>query len=200
MDPILTLNEDFFVGLEDDALEGLSPAGEVVDPGFSAPPGVRHDLSLTPQRTKPRSELEQNLSTFGQLQNLTPARASVNQWDPRLIIDLAVGVDALPEILDRYDLSLDEFNALSQTQVFRRELALVIRDVRENGLSFTQKARVQAESYLEVMDQLVYDVATPASTRLEAIRSMVKYGKLEPKEDKEGGGTNAQQINIQISF
>lgn len=176
MDPTLTLNEDFFVEDYDN-----SPAVEVVDPGHSAPPGAHHDLPLT-------------------LSDIAPPRSGVNQWDPRFILDLAIGVDSMPEILSRYGITPAEFDALSQTTVFRRELALAIRDARENGLSFAQKAKVQAESYLEAIDQMVYDVATPASTRLEAIRSMVKWGRLEPKEDKGDGPNTGQPINIQINF
>ena len=125
---------------------------------------------------------------------------STNPWDPRLILDLAIGVDGLDEILPRYDLSEQEFMILSETKPFRRELAVTMRDVRENGIPFTQKAKVQAESYLEVIDELVYSTATPANTRLEAIRSMVKWGKLEPVKDTKDDALNATQINIAINF
>ena len=214
METSAQLNADFFV---DDALTGLSPAREAVDSECSAPPGTLHDLSSTtgveatqllpqyepgvkPDQSPAPTKLERELATITQLHELTPARAGANQWDPRFLLDLAVGVDALPDILDRYGFTEDSFDTLSRSRIFRKELAQTIRDVRENGVSFTQKARIQAESYLEVIDQLVYDFNTPASTRLESIRSMVKWGRLEPKEDKESAGTNAQQININISF
>lgn len=123
-----------------------------------------------------------------------------NLWDPRLVLDLAVGVDGLPEILDRYGLSHAEFELLSQTQAFRRELALTTRDVRENGVPFASKARVQAEAYLEVLDRMVHDDTTPASVRLECIRSTVAWGRLEPEKDKKQDTTNATQINVSIAF
>lgn len=129
-----------------------------------------------------------------------PQTVSPNLWDPRLVLDLAVGVDSLEDILIRYDLSEREFELLNQVQAFRRELALTIRDVRENGVPFTSKARVQAESYLEVVDNMVLDSETPASVRLDAIKSIVKWGKLEPKDDKASDTTNATQINVNISF
>jgi len=125
---------------------------------------------------------------------------STNPWDPRLILDLAIGVDGLDEILPRYELAEEEFLILSGTKAFRRELAITMRDVRENGIPFTQKAKVQAESYLEIIDDLVYNNATPANTRLEAIRSMVKWGKLEPQKEAKDDALNATQINVNISF
>lgn len=125
---------------------------------------------------------------------------TTNPWDPRLILDLALGIDDIPEILSRYNLSEDEFNILSSTAPFRQELAITIREAREHGIKFSQKAKVQAEGYLEVLDSMVYDQATPASVRLEAIRSTVKWGRLEPPKEKTEGDTNAQQINVNINF
>jgi len=127
-------------------------------------------------------------------------REAVNRWDPRLILDLALGVEDLDTVLPRYNLTPDDYETLAHSPIFRRELALTIRDVRENGLPFKAKARVQAEAYLEVLDELVYSDGTPASTRLEAIKSTVAWGGLIPKESKEDSQTNATQINVSINF
>jgi hypothetical protein len=127
------------------------------------------------------------------------ARPPVNLWDPRLILDLAIGIDEITTILPRYDLTEAEFNLLSETPVFRRELAMAMREARENGLPFANKAKFQAESYLEVLDELVYSAETPASVRLEAIRSTVKWARLEQPTGAEAQG-NAPQINVSISF
>lgn len=125
---------------------------------------------------------------------------STNTWDPRLILDLAIGVDGLEDILPRYGLTEDEFNILSEVSSFRRELALAMRDVRENGIPFTQKAKVQAESYLSVLDDLVYNIGTPASVRLEAIRSTVRWARLEPQKETKDDLANASNIQININF
>ena len=127
-------------------------------------------------------------------------REAVNRWDPRLILDLALGVEDLDTVLPRYNLTPDDYETLAHSPIFRRELALTIRDVRENGLPFKAKARVQAEAYLEVLDELVYSDGTPASTRLEAIKSTVAWGGLIPKESKEENAGNATNINVQINF
>ena len=131
--------------------------------------------------------------------NSYPHTKSTNQWDPRMILDLAIAVDDITVILPRYGLSEAEFNLLSETPVFRRELAMAMREARENGLPFANKAKFQAESYLEVLDELVYSAETPASVRLEAIRSTVKWARLEQPTGAEAQG-NAPQINVQINF
>ena len=131
--------------------------------------------------------------------NPYPHTKSTNQWDPRMILDLAIAVDDITVILPRYGLTEAEFNILSETPVFRRELAMAMREARENGLPFANKAKYQAESYLEVLDELVYSAETPASVRLEAIRSTVKWARLEQPTGAEAQG-NAPQISVQINF
>jgi len=139
------------------------------------------------------NQFESNLLPTTQTKTLS------NKWDPRLILDLAVGVDGLQEILDRYGLSMDAYERLAKSKEFMRELSTTVRDIKENGVSFYQKAKIQAESYLDVLDELVYDKRTPASVRLETIRSTVLWAKLVPKDNKEEAA-NATQINVNISF
>ena len=125
---------------------------------------------------------------------------SPNKWDPRLLLDLVIAVDHLDDILERYGLSHEEYSILSSNVVFRRELASIMRDVRENGASFRAKARIQAESYLPVVDDMIWDREIAPSTRLDAVKSVVRWGDLEPKEKKEQTQQTQPQINVQILF
>lgn len=129
----------------------------------------------------------------------SPQRESINPWDPRLILDIAIGVEGLDTILPRYNLTEDQFLILSETQAFRQELSLAIRDARENGVQFKHKAKAQAENYLDIIDEIILDVKTPQNVKLEAIRSMVKWAELEPKKDA-ASETTATQVNVNISF
>jgi len=174
METLTLLNEDFFSDLEFDSL----------------PEAAEHLPISVPEKFRKGNP------------QWSPAEQApnVNPWDPRLILDLALAIEDTTPILERYSLSEDDYSSLMRTPSFRRDLALTMREVRENGLSFKHKARVQAESYLEVLDQLVYSPATPASTRLDGIKQAVTWGDLSPKEGKEGDVQNAQQINISINF
>jgi hypothetical protein len=125
---------------------------------------------------------------------------TVNKWDPRLILDLAVGIDSTEDILHRYNLSEEEYENLSKVKSFRQELALMIRDVRENGVSFARKAAVQAESYLEDVHTMITDPTVAAGTKLDAIKSTVLWGRLLPEKETKDDALNATQINVSISF
>jgi len=125
--------------------------------------------------------------------------SKTSPWDPRLVVDLALEIDDIPAILERYDLTEDALNTLSEVPAFRRELAMTMREVREDGLSFASKARVQAETYLEELDRMVYAPDTPAGVRLDCIKSVVTWGRLLPQEEKKDS-TNATQVIVNISI
>jgi len=119
-------------------------------------------------------------------------------WNPRLAFDVALGED--PHVLcERYALTPDALDALFCTTAFRREVADHQKQIREDGVTFRQKAKVQAEMYLEVLDQLVNDMDVSPATRLDAIKSTIKWADLEPKVDK-AAQSSMPQFNIQINL
>ena len=172
---------DYNLKLEDDLSDLLSVE-------FDETPVVEFHSTLSAKRGRPRK------------QDLLPEQSSANQWDPRLILDLALGIEDTRDILTRYGLTDNDYIALCGSRTFRQELAVTIRDIHENGLPFRAKARIQAEAYLEVINDLVYNETTPATTKLEAIRSTVRWANLEPKEDKSESGNTQAQINVSINF
>jgi hypothetical protein len=129
-----------------------------------------------------------------------PTRQSPNPWPPQLTLDLALGMESLEDILASHGLSQAHYDRLITVPSFRRELAVAMREMRENGVSFARKAAAQAESYLFNVDDIVHDMDVPASTRLAAIQSVVKWGRLEPKDEKGQDNGNGTTVNLQINF
>jgi hypothetical protein len=127
-------------------------------------------------------------------------RPTPNPWDPRLVMDLALGLDPLAEILDRYEMVQDDYDRLCEVPSFRRDLAVTMRELRENGVTFGKKAAIQAESYLLDVDDMVQDKSIPASTRLTAIQWMARMGRLEPKEEKSTDVATGTQVTLNITF
>lgn len=187
------MNDDFLIGLEEFEVAGAARKSGMDD--FLPDPALSDDDG--------EFSLQNGLLPAQAGGETTPTSLlaiSPNKWDPRLLLDLVIAVDTLEVILDRYGLSREEYNALTTNIVFRRELANTMRDIRENGASFRAKARIQAESYLPVVDDMVWDRDLAASTRLDAVKSIVRWGDLEPKEKKEQVQQAAPQINVQILF
>lgn len=130
---------------------------------------------------------------------LVPARIdSPAPWNARLPFDVALG-DTEDAICDRYNITPHELEHFFLIPAFRREVADHQRHIREEGVTFRQKAKVQAEMYLEVLDTIVNDPEISPATRLDAIKSVVKWGDLEPKVDK-AAQSGLPQFNIQINL
>lgn len=194
------LNTDFLIDLE----VGDSLSGEDASPHSLAVPQFLYEAGCVSREHKSvdlyEGGCEANVEhePQGSLETL-PSRPSPNPWPPKLVIDLALGLDHLDDILAAHGLTRPQYDRLTEIPTFRRELASTMRDLRENGVPFARKAAIQAESYLVNLDEMVHDLDVPASTRLEAIKSVVKWGKLEPKEDK-GQDHGGNTINLQINF
>ena len=178
------LNTDFLIDFE----VGDSLSGEDASPHSLAVPQFLYEAGCVSREHEPQGSLE-----------TLPSRPSPNPWPPKLVIDLALGLDHLDDILAAHGLTRPQYDRLTEIPTFRRELASTMRDLRENGVPFARKAAIQAESYLVNLDEMVHDLDVPASTRLEAIKSVVKWGKLEPKEDK-GQDSGGNTVNLCINF
>lgn len=83
---------------------------------------------------------------------------------------------------------------------FAKLLERVTKEVKENGLSFRNKARMQAEDLLQHSYALATDPEVSSAVRLDAIKSTVKWAGLEPKEkDDKGTGTGGLTLNISFA-
>jgi hypothetical protein len=122
-------------------------------------------------------------------------------WTPMFVFDLAMGIDALDDVLTRHNVTWDEWRKLEHNLSFRRELLLAQKEIAEHGVSFKRKSALQAEEYLFKMDALMHDVTTPASVRVDIFKTLAKLGELEPAKTKsdDSAGSGAT-FNIQINI
>ncbi len=133
-------------------------------------------------------------------QSLAPqSRKNVNPWPPQLIMDLALAIDDQDTILQRHELSEANLAHLYNQPAFRRDVAVLTRELHESGVTFSSRAAVQAEAYLQTMDDIIMNPDTPASTRVDIFKTLTKYGKLEPIPDKVDD-SNGTKINVQINL
>lgn len=123
----------------------------------------------------------------------------VPPWTTALVFDVALGLEDEETILYRHGLDSGDWCHINAHPLFQRQVAEQARDINETGVSFRTKARIQAEMYLKNVDQMIAAPHTDQKVRLEAIRSMVKWADLEPKQQKEEG-TGFNQVNIQINM
>ena len=120
-------------------------------------------------------------------------------WPARLSFDVALGIESLEDILTRHGLDDMAWAVICENPLFIREVVEHRKRLSEDGVTFKAKAKVQAEVYLQTLDELVNDATIDPKVRLEAIKSVVKWAGLEPKPAEGSGGVgNAIQVNINL--
>lgn len=119
-------------------------------------------------------------------------------FDPRLAFELALRIDPPEEVFNRYGVDAEQAVTLLANPTFAKVLKAYADDVREHGLSFRNKARIQAEDLLVHSYEIATDAEQPASVRAELIKWTAKMADLEPKPKETAATGNG--FNLQIVF
>lgn len=122
---------------------------------------------------------------------------AVTNYSQHFVMELALGLESPDSLCIRYDITPYEYACLLANPVFQSDLNSWKQRMVDEGLSFKLKARVQAEAYLEEIDNLVNDPDTSKETKLAAISRVVAWGGLEQsKNSTEGSSKPSITINI----
>jgi hypothetical protein len=149
--------------------------------------------------------VQQGTTTFAPREDgvmqISPKRASIpnSAWDTKLIFDLALGIDDIEDILERHQIERSHLDLLYDNRMFRSEVAGLRMELQKDGVSLRTKARLQAESYLMKLDDMIHDISTTPSVKLDCIKQICKLGDVEPKKDS-GGVVSGEGFNLQINI
>ena len=133
---------------------------------------------------------------------LLPSRLS--KWTERLAFDVAMlaegALDDTDDVLDRHNVTKDELILLTgKDKQFKRKVASYRADIRENGITFRNKARVMSEMLLTDTWELIHSSDVTPTVKADLIKSTVKWADLEPKRDaKSADPTNGFSITINL--
>jgi hypothetical protein len=127
---------------------------------------------------------------------LDPARLT---WPATLPIELALKTASPQELKVHYEYSDEDWDALRDNPVFIRELAAAIDMVKQDGMSFRMKCKLQAEAMLETSWKLVHGPASevPAAVKARLMETTFRMAGYDSKEGVIGAGN---QLAIQINF
>lgn len=101
-------------------------------------------------------------------------------FPPSLPLELALNTGPLQNILAAYDITPTQFKAILSNPVFRKEHEQFQEELKTEGFSFRQKAKTQAEAYLQISWDLATDPHTPAAVRADLIKQTVRWARLDP--------------------
>lgn len=121
-------------------------------------------------------------------------------WPPTLPIEIALKTAPMSDIRDAYGYSQDEWMALRDNPEFLSDLAAAVAMVREEGMSFKLKARLQAEELLKTSWRLIHAPIdeVPSSVKADLIKATARWAGYDAKDN--GGGAAGNSLNIQINL
>ena len=105
---------------------------------------------------------------------------TANDLPDTFFIVMAIGVKPMQEVMTLYELTPSDIANLETDPVFHQRLALARDAVETDGSAFFARCRLLAGETLGNVINLIRDPGTPAATQLEAWKTLVKYGRLEP--------------------
>lgn len=126
-------------------------------------------------------------------------------WTNTLAFDIALLLEnsgeTVDEVLQRNRLTTEQLLVFQKDPVFLRTVKDYRQEIRSNGVTFKMKARAQAEELLHTSWVLIHSPDVSAAVKADLIKSTVKWGGLEPKNDTavgvgEGGGGVLISINL----
>jgi len=174
-------------------------------PSLTQPPH-RADFTFCDSQ-KPQSKTP-SLDTSSQpSQNTAMIQTAPHQpqkWDERLPFDVALAMEnsgqSLNDVALEYKITPQQLLEFCKDSVFSKKVTFYRDDIRENGITFRMKARMQAEELLMTSYTLIHDPAVSPAVKADLIKSTVKWAGLEPKANEEvqtqGGGGVSITINM----
>ena len=124
------------------------------------------------------------------------------KWPTNLPLEFAEMQISIPnpiytedEILERYEISADDFQLIKENPIFRREVAAFVAEFTDSGSVVRKKAATQFQFYLDVViPQMIADPGFSQSEKVKLIFGVGKVGKLI-----DNPADAAKEMNKQIS-
>ena len=125
------------------------------------------------------------------------------KWSDRLAFDVALMLEgsgeSLDEVIKRHQIKAEDIVIYNKDKVFLKKVEYFRNDIRDKGMTFKVKARAQAEELLTTSWTLIHSPDVSAAVKADLIKSTVKWGGLEPKNDAlTEGGAGGVKITINL--
>lgn len=131
-----------------------------------------------------------------------PADPASMTWPATLPIEVALKTATTEDILEAYELSAEEFQDLLSHPAFIREVAAATEALREEGMSFHMKNRLQAEGMLTRLWQMTHASfdEVPAKVQADLIMFAIRCAGYDRSKDQGAANQGGPALQIQINL
>ena len=124
------------------------------------------------------------------------------KWSDRLAFDIALMLEGSGESMDevrtRHSISASEIIDFNKDKVFLKKVESYRNEIKEKGMTFKLKARAQAEELLITSWALIHSPETSSAVKADLIKSTVKWGGLEAKNNTMEESNGGVKITINL--
>jgi len=120
-------------------------------------------------------------------------------FPPMLPVELAMRSASVPEICAAYNISKDEFVALTRDPLFVQAYKGAQEMLKKDGMSFKIKAKMQAEELLKESWAIIKSKDTPLVVKSDLIKATIRWAGYDSKDGGPAGAGNAFQIIVNLA-
>lgn len=133
------------------------------------------------------------------LESYNPTDPSALGYPATLPIEIALRASPVQAICAEYHIGREEWDRLRFDDGFRKAVAAAVDLLKQDGMSFKVKARLQSEALLRTSWKMIHAPLdeVPASVRADLIKFTMRAAGYDAPKDA-AGMTNALQINIDL--
>lgn len=131
-----------------------------------------------------------------------PADPSAMSWPATLPIEVAMGMASTEDICEAYNLTEDEFATLRLHPAFVLEVAAAADVLKQEGMSFHMKNRLQAEALLPRLWQMThasYD-DVPPNVQADLLKFAIRCAGFDRSKDQAANAQAGPSLAIQINL
>lgn len=128
------------------------------------------------------------------------------QWRPRamvnfpseMVVALAQGMEDPLDIAARFGITAEQWEKWSEYPPLKAAVSAKRAELEKNGWVVRTKAAMQAEMLMDQVFVQAMSNDVGLMQKLETLKTLIKVGNLEPKEDKTTQAGTGFQININL--
>lgn len=124
------------------------------------------------------------------------------QLSPTICVELAAGLSTQDDILNKYDLTEDQWSRMKKSPFFKKMLKQAIEKLSGDmnaSARITLKSELMLEDALPVLDEIAHSKDLATAARLEAIKQMASNAGRNKTNAEGGPGGGGFAVNISIN-
>jgi hypothetical protein len=127
-----------------------------------------------------------------------PKNTSFPQISDEMVASIALGMEDELVVASRHNMSVEQFYELVKQPWFQAQVAAKRADFEKSGVTFRAKAAWMASDLLDQVYIQAADNNASLAQKHEVLKTLIKAGGLEPKDEKEKvtGPTFAISIDL----